>query len=95
MKINWKVRFKNPVFIAQLAMSILMPILAYMGLEATAITSWAILGEILFEAIQNPYVLALVGISVWNCVNDPTTNGISDSDRALTYDKPATNETAE
>lgn len=89
MKINWKVRFNNPVFVAQLVLSIITPILAYMGMDATAITSWAILGTVLFEAIKNPYVLAIVAVSVWNCVNDPTTEGVSDSKRALTYETPA------
>lgn len=93
MKINWKVRFSNPVFIAQLALSVLMPILAYMGMDATAITSWPILGEILLQAISNPYVLAMVAVSVWNCINDPTTSGVTDSDRAMSYDKPATDKT--
>lgn len=39
MKINWKVRFKNPVFIAQLVMSVLVPILAYMGLTVEDLTT--------------------------------------------------------
>ena len=33
-------------------------------------------------------ILAMVGI-----VTDPTTQGVSDSNRALTYDKPAKNST--
>lgn len=89
MKINWKVRFKNPVFIAQLVLSIITPILAYVGMSASDITSWTILGQLLIGAISNPYVLGLVAVSVWNCINDPTTEGISDSERALTYEKPA------
>lgn len=95
MNINWKVRFKNPVFIAQLVLSILTPILAYMGMDATAITSWAILGNLLLQAISNPYVLALVAVSVWNALNDPTTAGVSDSERALGYDTPATDNKGE
>lgn len=89
MKINWKVRFKNPVFIAQLVLSVLTPVLAYMGMDATAITSWAILGEVLLQAVINPYVLALVLVSVWNCINDPTTAGLDDSKRAQGYIEPA------
>lgn len=89
MKINWKVRFKNPVFIAQLVLSVLTPILGYMGLAATDITTWAVLGKVLLQAISNPYVLAIVAVSVWNCVNDPTTQGVKDSERALEYEKPA------
>lgn len=89
MKINWKVRFKNPVFVAQFVLAILMPILTYLGLNMTDIVSWKILGEILFQAISNPYVLGTVAVSVWNCITDPTTIGVSDSVRALEYEKPA------
>ena len=51
-------------------------------------TTWTAVGNLLVGAIQNPYVLGLVVISVWNCVNDPTTKGTSDSLNALTYRKP-------
>lgn len=88
MKINLKVRFKNPVFIAQLVMSVLLPILTYMGLTVESLTSWSILGNALVEAVKNPYVLGLVIVSVWNAVNDPTTKGVGDSSNALTYTKP-------
>lgn len=85
---NLKVRFKNPVFIAQLILAILTPILAYAGLTVQDLTSWQALGEILLGAIRNPYVLGLIVVSVWNALNDPTTAGITDSAQALTYDKP-------
>ena len=88
MKINWKVRFKNPVFIAQIILSVLMPILAYMGLTVKDVTSWKVLGDIIVSALGNPYVLGLVAISVWNTLNDPTTSGLSDSKKALTYTEP-------
>lgn len=87
-KLNWKVRLKNPVFVAQLVMSILLPILTYMGLTVEDMTTWAALGNALFEAIKNPYVLGLVVVSAFNAINDPTTSGITDSERALTYEKP-------
>jgi len=86
--INWKVRFKNPVFIAQLVLSILLPILAYAGLTYADLTSWSALGSLLIGAAQNPYVLGLVGISVWNALNDPTTAGVNDSELAMTYTVP-------
>lgn len=85
---NFKVRFKNPVFIVQLILAILTPILAYAGLTFQDLTSWAILGKVLIEALQNPYVLGLIIVSVWNAVNDPTTEGLTDSKLAMTYDKP-------
>lgn len=86
--INLKVRFKNPVFIAQLVLAVLTPILAYAGLTVQDLTSWEALGNILLGAISNPYVLGLVAVSVWNAVNDPTTAGIKDSAQAMTYKEP-------
>lgn len=88
MKINWKIRFKNPVFYAQIILAILTPILAYMGITAQDLTSWSYLGQVLIQAVSNPYVLALVVVSVWNAVNDPTTSGVTDSTQALNYDEP-------
>ena len=89
---NLKVRFKNPVFIAQLILAILTPILAYAGLTVQDLTSWQALGEILLGDIRNPYVLGLIVVSVWNALTDPTTAGITDSAQALTYDKPKAKE---
>ena len=85
---NIKVRVKNPVFWVQILLSILTPILAYAGLTAQDLTTWAKLGEVLIMALSNPYVLGLVSVSVWNALNDPTTKGITDSKRAMEYEKP-------
>lgn len=85
---NIKVRIKNPVFWVQIVLSILTPILAYAGLTAQDLTTWAKLGDVLVMALSNPYVLSLVLVSVWNTFNDPTTKGITDSKRAMEYDKP-------
>jgi phi LC3 family holin len=86
--INLKVRFKNPVFITQLVLSVLTPILAYAGLTLADMTSWSALGQLLIDALSNPYVLGLVAVSVWNALNDPTTKGVSDSAQAMTYSAP-------
>ena len=88
MKINWKVRIKNPVFWANLAVSIVLPILAYMGLSWGDMTTWGEFGNILLTAVQNPVIVVSVIVSVWNLLNDPTTAGLSDSPQALTYTEP-------
>ena len=88
MKINLKVRLKNPVFIAQIGLAILTPILAYAGLTMQDITTWKTLGDLMMNALSNPYVLGLVVVSVWNAINDPTTKGSGDSTNALFYDEP-------
>lgn len=85
---NWKVRFKNPLFIAQMILAVLTPILAYAGLTVKDLTTWQALGDLLIGALSNPYVLGLVVVSVFNAVTDPTTSGVADSEQALTYAKP-------
>ena len=88
MKINWQVRFKNPVFWVQIAIAIVVPILAYFGLQWSDMTSWQALGRLFIEAIKNPVVVVAVLVSVFNAINDPTTTGLTDSSQALTYIKP-------
>ena len=88
MKINWKVRIKNPVFWANISASILLPILAHMGLNWEDLTTWAALGGVLLGAIQNPVIVVAVVVSVWNAINDPTTAGLSDSTQAMNYTEP-------
>lgn len=85
---NWKVRFKNPLFIAQMILAVLTPILSYAGLTVKDLTTWQALGDLLMGALSNPYVLGLVAVSVFNAVTDPTTSGVADSEQALTYTKP-------
>ena len=86
--INWLVRFKNPTFWISVAIAIFTPILAYMGLTAQDITTWSALGNMLLNAIKNPYILLMVAVSVYNAVVDPTSTGITDSARALGYSEP-------
>lgn len=82
-KINWKLRFSNPMFIGQLILSIVLPILSYVGLTVQDLTTWTKLFEVIVQAISNPYCLTLVVISVYNTIVDPTTKGIADSEHAL------------
>lgn len=86
--INWKVRFKNPIFLSQLALSIFVPILSYFGLTAQDLTTWGSVFNLLFKAFSNPYVVGLIVISLWHAVNDPTTKGIEDSVQAKQYNTP-------
>ena len=87
-RLNWKVRIKNPVFWVQAAIAVILPILTYFGLTWEDMTSWAAIGNLLLQAVKNPVVIAAVLASVWNAVNDPTTAGLKDSQRAMAYEKP-------
>lgn len=88
MNINWKVRLKNPIFIAQVVLAIFTPILAFVGLSFADLTSWGTLWDLIAQAYSNPYLLGLVAISVFNTVTDPTVQGLKDSKQAMAYTKP-------
>lgn len=78
MKINWKARFKNKAFIlafAALVVTFVYQILGMFGvvppISEEAVVKFITIGV---------NILAMIGVVV-----DPTTNGVSDSDRAMTY----------
>ena len=91
MDINWKVRAKHPTFWLGLIGAVGTPILAYLGITAADLTTWGSVGNAMAAAVTNPYLLGLVVLSVLSflgVVNDPTTKGLGDSARALTYEEP-------
>ncbi|WP_318362200.1 phage holin [uncultured Agathobaculum sp.] len=85
---NWKIRLKNPVFWVQIIVSAFAAVLAYAGLTAADLTTWDSVWQLLRGAASNPYCLLLVLTSVWNAINDPTTAGVGDSERAKSYTAP-------
>lgn len=85
---NLKVRIKNPVFWIQIFGTVAATILGYFGMSGTDVTSWPLLFDTLGKALANPYVLFIVATGIWNALNDPTTKGIQDSERAKSYVKP-------
>lgn len=88
MKINWKVRFANPEFWKSIVLAVFVPLLAYYGMNWADMTTWATIGELFVQAVQNPVVVLSVVVSVYNAIIDPTTKGIGDSEQALTYTQP-------
>lgn len=81
--INWKVRFKNKRFVIAFIAALLLLV------KQVAMLLGYNLNTEMFNTNINGIVdtvfllLGLLGI-----VNDPTTKGFSDSEQALTYDKP-------
>lgn len=94
MRINWKVRAKNPIFWVQIVLAIVMPLIVGMGYEWSQMTTWQTLGNTILAALQNPVIFVTMLVSVWNAVNDPTTSGVTDSIQAMTYDVPKRDEEA-
>ena len=81
MKINWKVRFKNKVWLG-----------SFLSLVVGFIYSLLALFDVFPAVTQNLVVqllnqvltfLGLIGVIV-----DPTTAGLEDSDRAMGYEEP-------
>ena len=88
MKLNLKVRLKNPVFLFQLLLTAFAPILAYTGLSWEGLTTWQSVGELVVQAYSNPFLCGLVVIALYNQLTDPTTRGHLDSSQVMNYDKP-------
>ncbi len=83
-KINWKVRVKNPYF----WFGLVAIVLAAVGAKPEMFTSWTILITQCKSLLSNPFALGCVVVAVVGYINDPTTQGITDSKQALTYNKP-------
>lgn len=83
MKINWKVRVKNRAFWIAI-----IPALALLGKQVLELfgvnVDFTNVSKELLGIIETVFViLAIVGV-----ITDPTTKGISDSERALGYSEP-------
>lgn len=85
MKINIPVRFKNPWFWVGLCGTILTA----MGVSPEMFTSWGAVWEAVVNLFSNPFMLVSVVLAVLGVFVDPTTAGIGDSKRALSYKSPA------
>ncbi len=81
MKLNWKVRFKNKIWLG-----------SFLSLIVGFVYSMLALFDVFPEVTQSLVLqlmnqvltfLGLIGVIV-----DPTTAGIGDSDRAMTYAEP-------
>ena len=84
MKINIPVRFKNPWFWVGIG----GVIMSAMGVSPETFTSWDAVWEAVVNMVSNPYMLVSVVLAVLGVFVDPTTSGISDSNRAMTYKSP-------
>ena len=84
MKLNIPVRFKNPWYWVGLG----GVILSAMGVSPEMFTRWSAIWEAIVNLFSNPFMLVSVILAVLGVFVDPTTAGISDSQRALSYKSP-------
>ena len=83
MNINWKVRIKNKNFWIALIPAVLLLAKSICEIFGVNLEIEGISAQLVSIVETLFVVLALLGI-----VQDPTTDGIADSQRALTYIKP-------
>lgn len=81
MKINWKVRIKNPVFWLTIIPSVT-------ALVYTILGCFGVVPTVTEDVIVNILTAIVSALSTLGVLVDPTTSGVKDSERALTYDKP-------
>lgn len=83
MKINWKVRLKNKNFwltIIPATLLLIQVVLAVFGVKIDI----GDIGNKLIAVVNAAFVV----LSILGIVTDPTTNGLSDSKQAMTYESP-------
>ena len=81
MKINWLVRFKNKAFLLTFIPLVLAFIYQLLGL-------FDVVPRISENQIMNFATIVINLLATLGVIVDPTTAGISDSQKALTYTEP-------
>ncbi len=84
MKVNIPVRMKNPWF----WVGVVSVALTAIGVDPQTFTSWSAVWNGICAVLSNPVQLVTLILAVLAVFIDPTTEGITDSDRALSYDRP-------
>lgn len=81
MKVNWKVRFKNKVWLTSFFAAIITFVYTMLGMfDIYPEVTRNDVGEIINSMLM---FLSLIGV-----ITDPTTEGLGDSIRALAYEVP-------
>lgn len=85
MKLNYEVRIKNPWF----WVGLISVALTAIGVDPQTFTSWQSVLNGILSVLSNPVQLGTFILSILSVFIDPTTNGLSDSNRALQYKNPS------
>ena len=81
MKVNWKVRFKNKVWLGCFFAAIISFIFTMLGM-------FDIFPSITEDQIMRVVSAILTFLSLTGVIVDPTTHGVDDSERAMSYEEP-------
>lgn len=80
-RINWKVRFKNKLWLTSFISLII-------GFVYNILRLFDIFPQTSQEVIMDIVGQVLTFLGLFGMIQDPTTAGLGDSDRAMTYDEP-------
>ena len=81
--INWKVRFKNKRFIIAFIAGLLLLVK-----QVSVLFGYNLNTELFSTNINNVVDAVFLLLGLLGIVNDPTTQGFSDSEQALSYKEP-------
>lgn len=81
--INWKVRFKNKRFVIAFIAGLLLLVK-----QVSVLFGYNLNTELFSTNINNVVDAVFLLLGLLGIVNDPTTQGFSDSEQAMTYEKP-------
>lgn len=81
MKINWLVRFKNKTFLLTFIPLIVTFVYQLLGL-------FDVVPKISEDKIMDYVMMVINLLAAMGVIVDPTTAGLSDSEKALTYKEP-------
>lgn len=88
MNINWKVRFKNPVFWMTIVPAVTGFVYAVLG-------AFEIVPALSENMVLNLATMLITALTTLGVLVDPTTKGLSDSYMAMTYKAPRKDDTEE
>lgn len=81
MKINFKVRAKNPVFWLTVIPAVVTFIYSILG-------AFGVVPSLSQDVVVNIVTAIITALTTLGVLVDPTTKGVSDSERALSYTEP-------
>lgn len=81
MRINWKVRLRNPIFWMTFLPAMITFVYAVLG-------CFDVVPSVSEETALNVISAGISGLATLGVLVDPTTKGTGDSDRAMHYEKP-------
>ena len=79
--INWKVRFRNPIF-----WSTIIP--AVTGFVYTVLGAFGTVPAVAEDTVLNMIFMLISMLTTLGVLVDPTTSGVADSRLVMTYEKP-------